>query len=93
MTQFRVSRALVQAGVSEAEQHIIFGSCMKPNKTHEETEYIRSLCCAVSERWSDALFRFVTDQSINHVYICTEYHIPRDTLFALKREFYLAWGE
>lgn len=92
MTQFRVSRALVEAGVSEAEQHIIFGQCMK-QKTDAESEYIRSLCDRVAGRWSDALFRFVTDQSINHVYICANYHIPRDTLFALKREFYLAWGK
>ncbi|MCH5213074.1 MAG: hypothetical protein J1G06_08660 [Oscillospiraceae bacterium] len=92
MTQFRVSKALIKAGVSEAEQHIIFGECMK-KKTPEEVERIKQLCEAVGGQWSKALYRFLTDMYINHIYICMEYGIPRETLFDLKRRFYIEWSK
>lgn len=90
MTQFRVSKHLIKAGVSEAEQHIIYGECTK-RKTEAEQDEIKSLCRSVAGMWTDALYRFVTDVSINHVYICTHFHIPRQTLFLLKFEFYRAY--
>ena len=90
MTQFRVSAALVRAGVPAAEQHIIYGECMK-KKTAAEMDRIHELCDDVAGEWSDALYRFLTDAYINHVYVCMRFGIPRDTLFKLKRDFYVAW--
>lgn len=92
MTQFRVSAALTKAGVSPAVQHIIYGECMK-RKTPEEAEHIKQLCDRVAGRWSAALYRFLTDAHINHVYICMEYGIPRELLFDLKRKFYMEWSK
>lgn len=92
MTQFRTSKSLIRAGVSEAEQHIIYGECMK-RKTAEEEARIRELCADVAGRWMDALYRFLTDANINHVYIVMRYNIPKGLLFRLKREYYVARKE
>lgn len=90
MTQFRVSKALVRMGISPEKQGLIFFACLNINSLDEEIKHrILNTCIEVGGEDYQALYRFLTDPYVNHVYICNTYFMSRSKLFKLKREFYL----
>lgn len=94
MTQFRVSEYLENNGVSARLQGFIFFSCLNINRLNKaDRERIRQLCNDVAGNDSKALYRFLTDGSVNHEYIKTTYFVPKNKLFELKNKFYKAWAE
>ena len=89
-----MSQALVREGVSEEWQLTICGTCRRDRKgktTPEEHRKIRFLCEDIGGRYSDGLYRFLTDKNVNHEYIRLYYGVPRNKLFAMKHEFYKRW--
>lgn len=94
MTQFRVSRTLVNKGVSPEMQGLIFFACLNVNRLDEKSrQRILNTCIEVGGEDYKALYGFLTDAYVNHVYICQKYFIPERKLFKLKRDFYLKFAE
>ncbi|MDO5397752.1 MAG: hypothetical protein Q4G33_07460 [bacterium] len=90
MTQFRVSRALTRKGISPEKQGLIFFACLNINSLDETfKQKVLNTCIEVGGEDYQALYRFLTDAYVNHVYICNVYFISKARLFALKRDFYL----
>ncbi|MGN0163530.1 MAG: hypothetical protein ACI4EA_08145 [Candidatus Ornithomonoglobus sp.] len=85
---FRFSQKIKNIGVSEAKQHIIHGVCIDPQKTSVQDAAIRSLCREIAGHNEAGLYRFLTDNTIDHNYIEMNYHIRPNALFEMKREFY-----
>lgn len=94
MTQFRVSKALTKVGISPERQGLIFFTCLNIKLLDEQTKNkILNICMEVGEGDYQALYRFLTDSHVNHVYICNEYYISKARLFKLKKKFYLKFSE
>ena len=85
---FRFSQKIKNIGVSEAKQHIIYGVCTDPQKTSVQEAAIRGLCREIAKHDEEGLYRFLTDNTIDHNYIEMTYHIRPNKLFEMKREFY-----
>lgn len=94
MTQFRISKSLTRAGISPERQGLIFFVCLNIKDLDKHTqEKILNICLEVGGEDYQALYRFLTDSCVNHVYICNEYYISKSRLFKLKKEFYLKFSE
>lgn len=88
--QFRVSKALAKCGVTPEEQGLIFYFCLNAKKLDANIQNkILNTCKDVAADDYQALYRFLTDARVNHVYICDTYFISKARLFKLKRKFYL----
>lgn len=89
MMKFRFNRALARRGVGYDKQGLIYFRLANIKKEPEDFErLVRQLCTDAAGEEAPALWRFLTDTAINHVYIYNEYRIPPRTLFAWKREVY-----
>ncbi|MGM9937779.1 MAG: hypothetical protein ACI38A_10575 [Candidatus Ornithomonoglobus sp.] len=75
-------------GVSEAKQHVIYGVCTDRQKTSMQEAIIRSLCYEIAGHNFKGLYRFLTDDTVDHNYIELNYRIRPNILFEMKREFY-----
>ena len=94
MTQFRVSKALAKAGISPEKQGLIFFTCLNIKLLDDQTKNkILNTCMKVGREDYQALYRFLTDPYVNHVYICNEYYISKSKLFKIKKKFYLKFSE
>lgn len=94
MTQFRISKALMRAGISPEKQGLIFFTCLNIKHLDEQIKKkILNICMEVGGEDYQALYRFLTDSCVNHVYICNKYYISKAKLFKLKKEFYLKFSE
>lgn len=94
MTQFRVSKALTRMGISPEKQGLIFFACLNVKDLDERVgRKILNICMEVGGEDYQALYRFLTDAYVNHVYICQKYFISQKRLFKLKREFYLRFAK
>ena len=90
---FRFSQKIKNIGVSEARQHIIYGVCTDRAKTDVQDAAIRSLCREIAKHNANGLYRFLTDNTIDHNYIEMNYHIRPSTLFDMKCKFYKKYAE
>lgn len=94
MTQFRVSKALAKNGISPERQGLIFFTCLNiKDMSISIQKKILNLCIDIAGEDYQALYNFLTDARINHIYICNTYFISKTRLFKLKREFYLRFSE
>lgn len=94
MSKFRFNRALFRRGISYDLQGLIHFRLANINRDTNIFRDIVRHCCRISagDEWR-ALFRFLTDGSINHVYIYDRFRIPPQLLFRWKREVYSALAE
>ena len=92
--QFRESKALTKRGVTPEEQGLIFYQCLNVKKLDASIQSkILNTCIDVAAEDYQALYKFLTDAQVNHVYICNTYFISKTRLFKLKREFYLKFNK
>lgn len=91
--KFRFSQALKNAGISEARQHIIYGMTNDRNRSAMQDALIKSICRKVGGSRADGLYRFLTDNRIDHNYIYMNYGIRPNDLFEMKRRFYKEFQE
>ncbi len=90
MTQFRVSKKLIKHGISPEKQGLIFFACLNIKDLDPHIQQrIANVCVEVAGDDYQALYKFLTDAYVNHVYICNTYFISKTKLFKLKNEFYL----
>lgn len=90
---FRASQRLKNDGVSEAKQHIIYGICTDDERTPSQDALIRSICRLAGGTYSEELYRFLTDDRIDHNYIYINYGLRPNDLFIMKRRFYLRFRD
>ena len=90
---FRFSTRLKNSGVSEAKQHIIYGVTNDSRRTSETDALIRSVCRSVGGDDADGLYKFLTDDRVDHNYIYINYGIRPNNLFEMKRNFYKSFME
>lgn len=92
--QRRASRALMKKGVSQKRQEFIRAACLNIEDIDQTLrEKIRNICAEVSGDDYQALYRFLTDDNVNHNYISQVYFISETKLFKLKHDFYLRFNE
>lgn len=75
------------SGVSEAWCHIIYGIVTNPQRTGRQNNVIKSLCRDIAGVNAEGLYRFLTDQYIDHNYIYQAYLIRPNDLFRYRAEF------
>lgn len=90
MTEFRFSKALEKAGLSYKEQGLIYFSLVN-FKTQKTADKILNLCLEIAGEDYQGLYRFLTDDKVNHNFIEINYNIPPKRLFVWKNEFYLRY--
>ena len=90
----RISKSLINHGISEEWQLTICGTCRRDrsgNTTNSEHKKILRLCDKIGGEFSKGLYRYLTDKNITHDFISMEYLIPKDKIFEMKRRFYAEW--
>lgn len=87
--KFRFSQSLKNAGVTEAQQHIIYGMTNNRSRKAVQDALIKSVCKYVCGKNAEGLYRFLTDDRIDHNYIYINYGIYPNKLFDMKRRFYV----
>lgn len=94
MKQFRVSKALIKHGISPEVQGLIFFVCLnvKRLKNPNVEKKILNVCISVAGGDYQALYTFLTNAHINHIFICNTYFISKARLFKLKKEFYIKFA-
>ena len=91
MSKFRFNKALHQHGLSYDMQGLIHFRLAAINRDTDGFRLaVKKLCQdTAGDEWR-ALYRFLTDSSVNHVYIYNTYRIPPQLLFRWKRTVYCA---
>ena len=91
MGKYRFNNALHQRGLSYDMQGLIhFRLALINRDTDEFRLRVKKICQETAgDEWR-ALYRFLTDSSVNHVYIYNTYRIPANLLFKWKRAVYCA---
>ena len=93
MTEFRYSKKLKEQGIDYDAQGLIYFICINVRKMPTEIQRrILNLCTGIAGSEYQALYKFLTDSSVNHNYIQITYSIPPKLLFKWKREFYKKWN-
>lgn len=85
---FRYSKGLQASGVTESWHHIIYGIVTNPKRTERQNRTIKEVCQKAAGRDAAGLYRFLTDQYIDHNYIYREYFIRPASLFEYRVKFY-----
>ena len=88
MTEFRFSRTLDKLGISYNTQGLIYFLCVNAKRLPEQDKAVLNMCLEVAGEDYQALYKFLTDSSVNHVYIQMQYGLHPKRLFNLIREFY-----
>lgn len=88
MTEFRFSRTLDRLGINYNTQGLIYFLCVNARRLPEQDKAVLNMCLEVAGEDYQALYKFLTDSSVNHVYIQMQYGLHQKRLFNLKREFY-----
>lgn len=89
MTQFRGSKALMKDGISDEQQGLIYFICLNiKNVSALIQDKILNICIDIAADDYRALYTLLTNNGVNHAYICSTYFISKTRLFSLKREFY-----
>ena len=82
----RFSRTLDKLGISYNTQGLIYFLCVNAKRLPEQDKAVLNMCLEVAGEDYQALYKFLTDSSVNHVYIQMQYGLHPKRLFNLKRE-------
>ena len=90
MTQCRYTKAYRMAGVSRSMYYFIYGRLLNINPHHKEfNTFVKKCCEAVAlDEWM-AVYEFITNPNINHVYICNKYYLNKNLLYSWKHKVYV----
>lgn len=89
MIPLRISKVLVKCGISYEQQGLIYFLCLNIKRLNNEIQdKILNICVDVAAADYQALYRLLTDNEVNHVYIYSTYFISKTRLFELKCAFY-----
>lgn len=94
MTQGRYTKAMAKAGITSEMHGYIYYKLMNMKYNHKEFNRFVVDCCktVAGEDWA-AVYEFITNSSINHVYIYNKYRIQKNLLYAWKRKIYVMIAE
>ena len=73
MTEFRFSRTLDRLGINYNTQGLIYFLCVNARRLPEQDKAVLNMCLEVAGEDYQALYKFLTDSSVYHVYIQMQY--------------------
>lgn len=90
MGKFRFNRTMHRHGIPYDLQGLIHFRLANINRDSQAFRDAVRHCCRLraGDEWR-ALYRFLTDSSVNHVFIYNTFRIPPQLLFRWKREVYI----
>ena len=89
MTLFKKRRGI---HIPYNKQGLIYFTCVNVSSKRIQDKIMKHCILAAGED-ADALFRFLTDRSINHIYIELNYGINSKLLFKLKNKFFVSFNK
>lgn len=72
----------------------IYYKLMNIKRCHKDfDEFVKKCCRTVAGDEWNVIYRFITDDTLNHVYVYNVYRVGKDTLYAWKRKIYVLIAE
>lgn len=76
------------------EQGFIYFACMNVKNLSEELQQkIRTLCNEVAGEHSEALYKMLTDDTVNIHAVAMRYYISESQLYLYRKRFYEMWNK